>query len=113
MKNNIYERAKNNGCEFEATCVDISIRTWDKLMKGATEIENFCKLALLLMNDETTKLDGEDIEVMLIAYAERNNLHIEDEAMKSFVDEINRQGLTLKHVLKAFENNIINEVPEL
>lgn len=36
MNKNIYERAKNNGCQFETTCVGISQYEWDKLMKGAT-----------------------------------------------------------------------------
>lgn len=31
----IYERAKNNGCEFYATCANINLNEWDELMKGA------------------------------------------------------------------------------
>lgn len=31
----IYERAINNGCEFEATCIGIGIDKWERLMKGA------------------------------------------------------------------------------
>lgn len=36
MKNNIYERAENNGCFFESTCVGIGENKWDKLMAGHT-----------------------------------------------------------------------------
>lgn len=33
---NIYQRAKNNGCNFEATCVGIGVNAWDELMEGHT-----------------------------------------------------------------------------
>lgn len=33
---NIYQRAKQNGVVFVATCVDIGQYEWDKLMKGHT-----------------------------------------------------------------------------
>lgn len=33
---NIYSRAKRFGVRFEATCVGIGQREWDRLMKGAT-----------------------------------------------------------------------------
>lgn len=33
---NIYERAKRNGAQYEATCMGISIYQWEKLMKGHT-----------------------------------------------------------------------------
>lgn len=33
---NIYERAKNNGCQFVATCVGIGANAWDNFMKGHT-----------------------------------------------------------------------------
>ena len=32
----LYKKALNNGCSFEATCVDVNINTWDKLMANAT-----------------------------------------------------------------------------
>ncbi len=35
MTQNIYKRAQENGCEFYATCVDVSRDEWDELMKGA------------------------------------------------------------------------------
>jgi hypothetical protein len=35
----IYSRAITNGCEFESTCVDINIKMWDRLMKGATRAD--------------------------------------------------------------------------
>jgi len=33
---NIYQKAKNNGCFLECTCVGISLSKWDRLMNGAT-----------------------------------------------------------------------------
>lgn len=33
----MYDRAIRNGCEFECSCVDCSVRQWDKLMEGATK----------------------------------------------------------------------------
>ena len=49
MKNNIYQRAINNGCEFEATCVGIGQNKWDELMKGHTKAnrKEVVKIALL------------------------------------------------------------------
>lgn len=46
---NIYTRAKNNGCEFESTCVGIGQREWDRLMKGATKAnrKEVVRIALL------------------------------------------------------------------
>jgi len=32
----LYKKAINNGCSFEATCVDININHWDELMEHAT-----------------------------------------------------------------------------
>lgn len=48
-RDNIYTRAKNNGCEFESTCVGISQMEWDKLMKGATKAnrKEVVRIALL------------------------------------------------------------------
>lgn len=34
-KLSIYEQAVKNGCSFECTCVSITARKWDMLMKGA------------------------------------------------------------------------------
>lgn len=33
---NIYQRAKANGCFYEANCTGITIYQWEKLMKGHT-----------------------------------------------------------------------------
>lgn len=38
MKNkSIYQKAVQNGCFLEATCVGIGVDKWDELMKGARE----------------------------------------------------------------------------
>ena len=34
---NIYERAKQNGCQFIDTCVGIGLNKWEELMKGHTK----------------------------------------------------------------------------
>jgi len=49
MKNNIYQRAINNGCEFETSCVGIGQNEWDRLMKGHTKADRkqVVKIALL------------------------------------------------------------------
>ena len=49
MKNNIYQRAINNGCEYQATCVGIGQNEWDRLMKGARQADRkkVIKVALL------------------------------------------------------------------
>ncbi|HXS59732.1 MAG TPA: hypothetical protein VN703_02850 [Candidatus Sulfopaludibacter sp.] len=49
MKNNIYQRAFNNGCFLESTCVGMEQYEWDKLMKGHTKANKrkVVKIALL------------------------------------------------------------------
>ena len=49
MKNNIYQRAYNNGCFFETTCVGIGQNKWDELMEGHTRAnkKEVVKIALL------------------------------------------------------------------
>ena len=32
----LFDRAKTHGCQFEASCVGITSRQWDKLMEGHT-----------------------------------------------------------------------------
>jgi hypothetical protein len=36
---NIYQRALNNGCYLETTCVGCGIYKWDELMKGHTRAD--------------------------------------------------------------------------
>jgi hypothetical protein len=36
LRNNIYQRAKENGAEFECNCIGIGILEWEELMKGHT-----------------------------------------------------------------------------
>lgn len=36
---NIYHRAERNGVYFEATCVGVTVREWDRLMDGHTRAD--------------------------------------------------------------------------
>jgi hypothetical protein len=49
MKQSIYQRAKNNGCFFESTCVGCGIGEWERMMKGTRPAnqKKVVKIALL------------------------------------------------------------------
>lgn len=36
---NIYQRALNNGCHLEGTCVSCGVNRWDELMEGHTKAD--------------------------------------------------------------------------
>ncbi len=59
MKNNIYSRSKNNGCSYECDCTGINIKTWERLMKGATRAnqKEVTKIALIagIIDEEQAK----------------------------------------------------------
>lgn len=49
MKQNIYQRAINKGCQFVSTCVGCGVDEWDKMMKGVRPAnrKKVVKIALL------------------------------------------------------------------
>ena len=46
---NIYDRAKQNGCNLETTCVGCGVNRWDELMEGHTKAnrKEVVRIALL------------------------------------------------------------------
>mgnify|MGYP001099698838 CR=1 FL=1 len=49
MANSIYQKAFNNGCHLECTCVGITENEWDKLMKGHCKADRKKVVRIALM----------------------------------------------------------------
>jgi len=49
MAYDIYQRAAQNGCEFEATCTSVTIEKWEQLMKGARKAARVKAVKVALM----------------------------------------------------------------